>query len=128
MKHKILIIDDDLEDQEFLLAVVKELYPASTSVTTNNGAEALDYIEKNPPPPELVFLDLNMPLVNGFEFLTAYKKDPKNKDSHVIVYTTSSHPRDRSITRELGASDFITKVHDMKLLKQHIVQAVAKIA
>jgi CheY-like chemotaxis protein len=128
MSHKILIIDDDLEDQEFLLGIVKELYPDSTKVTTSNGAEALAYIEKNPPPPQLVFLDLNMPLVNGFEFLTAYKKDPQHQESHVIVYTTSSHPRDKTITKELGASDFITKIHDMKLLKQHIIQAVAKIA
>lgn len=128
MQHKILIVDDDTEDQEFLLGVVRELYPSSTNVTTNNGAEALEYIERNPPPPTLVFLDLNMPLVNGYEFLTTYKKDPRYKDSHVIIYTTSSHPRDKMLTQELGASDFITKVHDMKLLRQHIMQAVAKIA
>ncbi len=55
MPTKILIVDDDPEDQEFLLLKIKELYPFATNITANNGKEAMDYIEKNPPPPFLVF-------------------------------------------------------------------------
>jgi len=71
---KILIVDDDPEDQEFLLEALTEIWPQADNVTKNDGAEALEYIEKNPPPPSLIFLDLNMPLVNGFEFLSKFKK------------------------------------------------------
>ncbi len=56
------------------METINELYPKANNVTADNGKEALDYIENNPPPPPLIFLDLNMPLVNGFEFLVAYKK------------------------------------------------------
>jgi CheY-like chemotaxis protein len=127
MPTKILIVDDDPEDQEFLLLKIKELYPFATNITANNGKEAMDYIEKNPPPPFLVFLDLNMPFVNGFEFLAAYKQKPEYKESHVIIYTTSSTPRDKAITKDLGATDFITKIGDLKLLKKNIQHVMEKI-
>lgn len=124
---KILIVDDDPEDQEFLLAAINELYPGSKSIVKNDGAEALDYIEKNPPPPSLIFLDLNMPFVNGFEFLSTYKKRPESKDTRVIIYTTSTHPRDKAITKDLGASDYMTKVGDPAELKKNIRHLVEQI-
>ena len=123
---KILIIDDDQDDQEYLLEAIQDLYPHSKNVAKNDGAEALEYIEQNPPPPSLIFLDLNMPLVNGFEFLTRYQKRPEYGQSRVIIYSTSSHPRDKKISKELGASEFITKVADIDILKEKIQQAVEK--
>ena len=124
---KILIIDDDQDDQEFLLEAIQELYPYSSHVSANDGAEALEYIDKNPPPPTLIFLDLNMPLVNGFEFLTLYQKKPEYKYSRVIIYSTSSHPRDKKKSRELGAAEFITKVSDLDILKEKILQVVDRV-
>ncbi len=126
MSKKILIVDDDPEDQEFLLSTLNEMYPFATNITANNGKEAMDYVENNPPPPFLIFLDLNMPLVNGFEFLAAYKQKPEYNKSHVIIYTTSSNSRDKAITKDLGATDFIAKVGDLKLLKKSIQNVVEK--
>ncbi len=126
MPEKILIVDDDVEDRDFLMETINELYPKADNVTANNGKEALDYIAKNPPPPPLIFLDLNMPFVNGFEFLVAYKKNPQHANSHIIIYTTSSNSRDKAVTKDLGASAFITKVGDTKLLKKNIQQVVEK--
>ncbi len=127
LKEKILIVDDDVEDREFLIETINELYPQAYNVTADNGKEALDYIENHPPPPALIFLDLNMPFVNGFEFLKAYKKNPKHSNSQVIIYTTSSTSREKAVTKELGASAFITKVGDINLLKKNIQQAVEKL-
>lgn len=126
--EKILVVDDDLEDQELLLEAINELYPSSHNIAKNDGAEALDYISQNPPPPSIIFLDLNMPLVNGFEFLSSYKKKPEYKDSHVIVCTTSSHPRDKAISKDLGATDFMTKVSDLSELKMNIKRVVDRVA
>ncbi len=125
--QKILIVDDDQDDQEILLEAIRELYPQSDNVAKNDGAEALQYIEQNPPPPSIIFLDLNMPLVNGFEFLTRYQKKPGYDKSRVIIYTTSSHPRDKKISKELGAAEYITKVADIDVLKEKIQQAVENV-
>lgn len=127
MQNKILLIDDDEDDIAFLLDVITEMYPSCTPVTACNGKEALDHIEKNPPPPSLVFLDLNMPLMNGYEFLVSYKKNAFSDKSHVIIYSTSSHPKDITLTKELGAADFITKVSDLQALKQNIRKVVEQL-
>ncbi len=114
---KILIVDDDKDDQSFLSDVIEELYPAFKCNTANNGQEAMEYIHADPPPPDLIFLDLNMPVLNGFEFLRDYKRAFNDSKSTVIIYSTSSNPRDREITRNLGAADYITKIGDFTKLK-----------
>jgi CheY-like chemotaxis protein len=126
MPEKILIVDDDLEDRDFLVETISEFCPKCDNVTANDGKEALEYIANYPPPPSLIFLDLNMPFVNGFEFLRAYKKYHKHNNTHVIIYTTSSNFRDKEVTKDLGASEFITKVGDTNLLKKRIQQVVEK--
>ncbi len=55
MLEKILIVDDDVEDRDFLLETINELYPKSDNVTVDNGKEALHYIANYPPPPPLIF-------------------------------------------------------------------------
>ncbi|HKO80097.1 MAG TPA: response regulator [Chitinophagaceae bacterium] len=121
---RILVIDDDKEDQAFLIDSIKELYPSYQCHAADNGQEALDYIKQNPPPPTYIFLDLNMPLVNGFEFLKEFKKDKNNKDSTVIIYSTSSHPRDKEISMDLGASAYITKISDTEKLKMRLKSVI----
>lgn len=125
--QKILIVDDDHDDQAFLLEAINELYPSSECNVVDNGGEALQYIEKNPPPPSLVFLDLNMPVVNGFEFLRDFKKKQEYKKSSVIIYTTSSHARDKEISINLGAAEYITKISDYKKLKLVLSDVVGRI-
>ncbi len=124
---KILIIDDDPDDQEFLLEAINELYPDADNVTKSDGAEALEYIEQNPPAPSIIFLDLNMPFVDGYEFLSKFKNRPDNKRSRIIIYTTSSHPMDKARTRDLGADDFLTKVADFGVLKKKLRQVVEQV-
>ncbi|HEX7902604.1 MAG TPA: response regulator [Chitinophagaceae bacterium] len=124
---KILIVDDDQDDQAFLLEAINELYPSSQCNVVDNGGEALQYIEKNPPPPSLVFLDLNMPVVNGFEFLRDFKKKEDYKNSVVIIYTTSSHARDKEISKDLGAAEYITKISDYTKLKTVLSDVVGRI-
>lgn len=121
-KQRILVVDDDKDDQSFLLEAINELYPSFECDLADNGREALEYIDKNPPPPDYIFLDLNMPLLNGYEFLREYKKQPESSKSTIIVYSTSSHPQDRIATKDLGATDYITKLSDFRKLKQTLQQ------
>jgi CheY-like chemotaxis protein len=123
---KILIVDDDKDDQSFLLDILQELYPDLKCEIANNGEEALSYIHADPPPPKIIFLDLNMPVLNGFEFLRDYKNTLSSNESNIIIYSTSSHPKDKEITSQLGASDYLTKISDYSKLKTKVQVLVEK--
>ena len=123
---KILIVDDDKDDQLILSEVISELYPECKYRVSNNGLEALEYIKSDPPPPKLIFLDLNMPILNGYEFLRDFKKTSDWEESKIIIYSTSSHPRDKELTRDLGASEYLTKPGDVDILKTEVKQLVEK--
>jgi CheY-like chemotaxis protein len=122
-KH-ILLIDDDLDDQEFFVYALTELNTTIAFSIANNGLEAVEKI-KIPPKPSLIFIDLNMPVMNGFEFLEAIKKEPDYKDIPTIILTTSNSESDKSKAKKLGASRFITKPSNLKLLKEHLQEILS---
>ena len=74
--------------------------------------------------PDYIFLDLNMPLMDGKSFLKKIKKDEGLKDIPIIVYTTSDRPKDRTDTIALGADYFLTKPTSYQMLCKKIVEAV----
>lgn len=126
--NKILLVDDDLDDQLFFVDAINELEPQLACEIANNGSEALDHLQKVPPPPSLIFLDLNMPLMNGFECLAQLKKENGYKDIPVIIFTTSNNPADKARTISMGAHMFLTKPPDFNALKiklQGILQTFA---
>lgn len=106
----ILIVDDDMEDQELLREAIKEVDTSVHCLSAKNGEEALDMLHtllQNPP--HLIFLDLNMPRMNGKNFLRKLKQlDVLNKIP-VIIYTTSKMQADIEETQQLGARQFISK-------------------
>jgi CheY-like chemotaxis protein len=82
----------------------------------SNGREAIDYLSHTPPyddhtcqTPFAVVLDLNMPIVDGFEVLEWMNCHPTFKDLPVIIHTTSDLPSDRQRAKQLGASAYIVK-------------------
>lgn len=90
----ILLIDDDLNDNEFHSLAIEESAACRQIREVNNGAEALNYLIRSADPanagafplPDLIFLDLNMPLMNGFTFLEEYSKlEPGMKAKKLIV-------------------------------------------
>lgn len=117
---KILLVDDDSDDQLFFIDAIKELEPSLECGIANNGVEALDLLKKVPPPPSLIFLDLNMPLMNGFECLAKLKEINQYKEIPVIIFTTSNHPVDVERTISMGAKMFLTKPPDFEVLKEKL--------
>ena len=75
---KLLLVDDDIEDQEIFLSVIEKVSPSIECQTAINGAEALQLLLSKKVHPDVIFLDLNMPLMNGKQFLTEIKS---TKDS-----------------------------------------------
>lgn len=117
---KILLVDDDKDDQLFFIDAIKELEPTLECGIANNGAEALSHLKKVPPPPSLIFLDLNMPMMNGFECLAQLKAINDYKEIPVIIFSTSNYKADMERTKSLGAEMFITKPSDFNVLKNKL--------
>lgn len=119
---KIFIVDDDEEDRELFAEVLLKISPYIQYETASNGNEALEmlrsYNEGNLP--DYIFVDLNMPILNGKEFLIEVKKDLKLKHIPIIIYTTSSNNEDAQETKRLGASFFLTKPNRLNELTNAI--------
>jgi CheY-like chemotaxis protein len=115
--NRVLLVDDDKDDQKFLKDALNDLFPNMECIAINNGKAALEFIESNPPPPQYIFLDLNMPFVNGFEFLREFKKEYNSSETTIYIYSTSSNGKDKEKAKILGADDYITKFSDFDSLK-----------
>lgn len=104
-----LLIDDDQDDREIFLSVLKDLRPAIRCVTAVNGEEGLRILLSHEVEPDLIFVDMNMPLMNGRQFLLEYSHIDDIRSIPVIMLTTSSDKRSVEETLRLGARDYITK-------------------
>lgn len=92
----ILLVEDDKVDQMTVKRVMNQINAENPLTIRQNGLEALDYLRNNTNPnPCLILLDLNMPKMNGIEFLKEIKKDPALGLIPVVVMTTSKEDQDR---------------------------------
>lgn len=111
----IMLIDDNQDDNFFHERVIRKSNAAKSIIVKDSGTDALDYLSTVHDAariPDLIFLDINMPGMNGWEFLEAYNQLPEDKfKKHVIVMlTTSENPDDRKMAQSMEAvSNFQTK-------------------
>lgn len=126
-KHffKVILVDDD-EDDRFLFSEAFESLAIQTELALfKNGQEFIDYLENTGDSlPEIVFLDLNMPVRNGLECLQYLRKIDKFKDVFVAIYSTSSSDRDMEATLLHGANIYIQKPTNFKTLTNVIDRAL----
>lgn len=110
-KKTILLIEDDELDVISVERTLKKFYTSYDLQVAHNGKEALAMLTRSEDPvkPDVVLLDLNMPKMNGIEFLKAIRQDAELVNLPVFVMTTSSEPSDRTLTEQLGVSGYIIK-------------------
>ncbi|RED95639.1 response regulator [Marinoscillum furvescens] len=105
----ILLIDDDKATNFIHEILINKMECTEKIVVKNNGLEALEYLESREsigdPQPDLIFLDINMPKMNGWEFLEEYEKLENRQKGRVILMmlTTSPNPADMDRARDLKA-------------------------
>lgn len=104
----ILYVDDDPDDRQLFIESVKAIDEHFICVVARDGLEALKYLEKNDLP-DVVFLDINMPLMDGKKCLAEIRRNKKTSALPVIIFTTSNDPGERGECEVLGASDFVRK-------------------
>ncbi|MDN5211664.1 response regulator [Fulvivirgaceae bacterium BMA12] len=113
LNKPILLIEDDLVDQMTVKRAFKELKVINELQIANDGEEALEILRDDSKDiPGIILLDLNMPKMNGIEFLQEVKKDQTFKTIPVIVLTTSKHEKDKVETFNLGVSGYMVKPVD----------------
>jgi len=109
-KPTILLIEDDELDIISVERSLKKIESEYELHTAYNGIEALKILkDSNSLLPDVILLDINMPRMNGIEFLKVMREDKNLKDLKVFIMTTSSEGDDRSEAEKLGISGYIIK-------------------
>lgn len=117
----IALADDDDDDRLLFKEAMDEIKIKTKLSLFNNGKELMDYlILPNVILPEIVFLDLNMPVKNGMQCLNEIRNHPKLRDLLVAIYSTSSSEADIEETFVNGANIYINKPNSFGALKQAI--------
>lgn len=111
----ILLVEDDQVDTMTVRRALKELNIVNRLENVENGEEALDYLRDSTREyPCLILLDLNMPVMNGIEFLQTVKTDPQLKRIPVVALTTSDEQKDKVESFELGVAGYMRKPVDYR--------------
>ena len=117
----ILVIDDDPDDIAFFCEALGEIDDTLHCLAANSGEEALNLLRTQTSTlPDYIFLDLNMPRLNGKQTLIELKADPRLSNVPVIIYTTSKSKDDMEDTKRLGAACYVTKPNKFSSLKKMI--------
>ena len=122
---RITLAEDDEDDRLFFTDAFEELKINTIVNTLNNGRELLNYLE-HPETilPNIIFLDLNMPILNGMECLKEIKQNNKFNDIAIAIYSTSASDQDVENTFVLGANIYIKKPSNFNELKKILSDVV----
>lgn len=125
--------DDDLDDQDMIKAAFKRTNEAFEVIPVYNGLQLMDYLLRRESykeimvTPDLIILDLNMPVMDGFEVLHEVKQHTHLSNLPIFILSTSWQDRDKQKAIMLGARGFYTKPVSMTELKR-IFEEVCNIA
>jgi len=119
------MVDDDEDDRDLFREALAEVAPDIDLVLAEDAADALQKLKTQAHGiPDLLFLDVNLPIMSGWECLSSIKMSKELRDIPVIMYSTSSRPHEERMADELGALCFITKPQSFTLLKSVLASAV----
>lgn len=107
---KIVIVDDEVHIRALLEQTLEDLAGDPEILVAANGAEGLALIERVRP--QLVFLDVMMPLMNGYEVCAAVRRNPDLAGTTIVMLTAKGQESDRVYGLEVGAHHFATKPFD----------------
>ncbi|MFA5554297.1 MAG: response regulator [Phycisphaerae bacterium] len=119
-QSKILVVDDEVDIVSTIQYRLKSCN--FTVITANNGKDGLETAIKEKP--DIILLDINMPIMSGHEMLERLRNDPTIKDTPVIMLTAYSDTRDVSKAAGLGINDYVTKPFDFAELMDKITNAL----
>lgn len=111
MERKILVVDDEAHIRMLIEQTLEELEDEGVEIeTADNGADALSIIQSSKP--QLVFLDVMMPKMNGFDVCKTVKRELGMDDVYIVLLTAKGQEYDRQHGAEVGANVYMTKPFD----------------
>jgi len=122
-QYSVVIADDDMDDQYLITRAIEETGVAHSIHIVHNGLELINYLFRTDRPdevshqPDLVVMDLNMPLIDGFGALARIRGSAALRDVPVYILSTSRFEYDKVKSLELGATDFFIKPYNFAGLK-----------
>ena len=124
--YTVLSIEDNKSDFELLETALNNISDISLKIINiTNGEDGLDFIYKKntyktAPTPDIIILDINLPLISGKEILSILKKDKMYKKIPIIIFSTSENCEDIEDSYNLYANSYVTKTFDIKILFEKI--------
>ena len=120
----IYLADDDRDDREFFADALEEVSSNIALKQFTNGVDLMDALFTAEELPHAVFLDLHMPLMDGFECLADIRNFPQFADIKVLVYSTSYNDMEVNQLRDDGADHYLQKPNSFQELKSLLLQCV----
>ncbi len=121
-----IIIDDDADDRMFLREALNGMLYCYVCLEANDGAEALKQLRKAKQLPDFIFLDVNMPRMDGRDCLRELKKDTTLANIPVIMYSTSFTDTSIAEFSKLGAFSYLNKPTNITKLPEQILIAMTR--
>lgn len=109
MYSSILLVDDDADDQLLFNEAIHGIDNSIRLETADNGQHALNKLQTTLMLPQIIFVDLHMPLVNGYELISQIKTNSRLQHIPLVAFTTSNSKTDSNRAQMLGADAFLTK-------------------
>ena len=117
-KRKVLIADDDLGDRTWVKKVLKNRYIV---IEADNGIEAVNLAQSHKP--DVIFMDMLMPVLDGLTALTMIKADVATKAIPIVMFTGVGHGLNKKIAESLGASGYLTK----PITAQELLETISRL-
>jgi CheY-like chemotaxis protein len=123
MIKKIMVVDDDEDDRTIITEALNDIDDSIQCIHMDLAIDAIQYLKRNGTQlPDLILLDLNLPMMNGKEFLQILKQEPGLMHIPVVIISTSKLKQDMEDTKLLGAAHFIVKPSSYEKLEDDIRQ------
>ena len=116
-KHTLLVVEDNIVNREILCNILEENF---NIITASNGLDGLNFMREHYKEISVVILDINMPVMNGYEFIEVVKEDIKLSKIPIVVTTVHSSINEEIHCLDMGVFDFIAKPYIPKLILTRI--------
>ncbi|WP_051941893.1 response regulator [Maribacter forsetii] len=124
---RIYIADDDLDDRDFFMEALKSV-PVKTEVFQfDNGVDLMDKLFSDITLPHIIFLDLYMPIMDGFECLMDIRNFKKFNNIYIIAYSSIYRDREVNQLKQDGANQFLKKSSSFKELKELLLKSLKSV-
>ena len=110
MSHKILLVEDDEDNRDLVSFVLKRSKLDVELLIAENGEQAIQMATANPP--NLILMDMQMPVMDGWQAVPLIKADERTKDIPIIAFTAQARAEDKARTKAIGCVEHYTKPMD----------------